>query len=76
MKKAVVYARQSSGSESVSESIEVQIRNCVSLAEKMKIEVIDVFCDHNVSGKTYPAGFEAVANQDMSFLNWFTDQTV
>lgn len=75
MKKAVIYARQSSGSESNSESIEVQITNCTALAQKMNIEVIDVFCDHNVSGKTYPAGFEAVANQDMAFLNWFADQT-
>ena len=75
MKKAVVYARQSSGSESNSESIEVQIRNCVSLAEKMNLELLDIFYDHNVSGKTYPAGFEAVASQDYAFLSWFANQT-
>lgn len=43
MKKAVIYARQSSGSESASESIEVQIRNCMALAEKMNLELIEVF---------------------------------
>ena len=75
MKKAVVYARQSSGSESNSESIEVQIRNCVTLAEKMNLELLDIFYDHNVSGKTYPDGYEAVASQDYAFLSWFASQT-
>ena len=75
MKKAVVYARQSSGSESVSESIAVQIRNCKILAEKMNIEITDIFSDYNVSGKTYPVGYDAVAEQDYAFLSWFANQT-
>lgn len=75
MKKAIIYARQSSGSESASESIEVQILNCKNLAEKMNLELLGIFHDHNISGKTYPAGFEAVANLDQAFLNWFTNQT-
>lgn len=75
MKKAVIYARQSSGSESASESIEVQIRNCMALAEKMNLELIEVFHDHNVSGKTYPAGFEGIAEQDQAFLSWYANQT-
>ena len=35
--KGVIYARQSSGKEDLSESVEAQIQNCLILAEKEKI---------------------------------------
>lgn len=75
MKKAIIYARQSSGSESHSESIDMQIKNALSLARKMGLEVIDICHDYNISGKTYPAGFEAVAENDKAFLNWYSFQS-
>ena len=36
----VIYARQSSGKESESESVTMQIRKCRALAEKQKLNVI------------------------------------
>ena len=68
MKKAVIYARQSSGSEAHSESIEVQIQNAMIIAGKMNFEVTDIFFDYNVSGKTYPAGYEFLAENDKIFI--------
>ena len=75
MKKAIIYARQSSGSETASESIDVQIINCKALAEKMDLEILGIFHDYNVSGKTYPAGFETVVQHDQAFLNWVAKQS-
>ena len=75
MKKAIIYARQSSGSETASESIDVQILNCKALAEKMDLEILGIFHDYNVSGKTYPAGFETVVQHDQAFLNWVAKQS-
>ena len=56
--KGIIYARQSSGKEEKSESIEAQIQNCRRLAETQNIDVVGVFSDANVSGKTYPKGGE------------------
>lgn len=75
MKKAVIYARQSSGSEAHSESIEVQIQNAMIIAGKMNFEVTDIFFDYNVSGKTYPAGYEFLAENDKIFINWYLKQS-
>lgn len=58
--KAVIYARQSSGAEEESASIEQQIINCQKLAAEKKLEVIGVYSDANRSGKTYPALPEAL----------------
>ena len=41
--KGVIYARQSSGKEDLSESVEAQIQNCLILAEKEKIEIIGIY---------------------------------
>lgn len=59
--KAVIYARQSSGKDDYSESVEAQIANCRKLAEKEKLEVIGIYRDLNSSGETYPVGAEESA---------------
>ncbi|UKI29938.1 MAG: recombinase family protein [Lentisphaeria bacterium] len=48
--KALIYARQSSGKDDFSESVEAQIANCKKLAEKEKLEVIGIYKDLNTSG--------------------------
>ena len=37
--KALIYARQSSGKDDVSESVEAQISNCVGLAQQKNLEI-------------------------------------
>lgn len=59
--KAVIYARQSSGDENESASVEQQISNCRQLAIEMDLEIIGVCQDLNISGKTYPDTPEAIA---------------
>ena len=54
--KALIYARQSSGKDDFSESVEAQIANCKKLAAKEKLEVIGVYKDLHTSGETYPVG--------------------
>ena len=68
--KAVIYARQSSGSDDYSESVEVQIANCQQLADSKQLEVVNIFSDLNISGKTYPVGWEQLAASDRAFQNW------
>ena len=68
--KAIIYARQSSGSDDYSESVEVQIANCRQLAVIKQLEVVDIFSDLNISGKTYPAGWEKLAAADRAFQKW------
>ena len=60
-RKAIVYARQSSGSDDYSESVSVQIINCQILADRNGLAVIGVYSDLNISGKTFPVGWEALA---------------
>ena len=50
--KALIYARQSSGKDDFSESVEAQIANCKKLAAKEKLEVIGIYKDLNTSGET------------------------
>ena len=75
METAVIYARQSSGSDDYSESVEVQIRNCRNLAASSNLNVLAIFQDLNVSGKTYPEGWEVLAQNDFAFQKWFSEQT-
>lgn len=75
IKTAVIYARQSSGADDFSESVETQIENCKQLAKQENIKVLGVFSDLNTSGKTYPTGAEKVAENDLAFNNWFSQQT-
>ena len=48
--KALIYARQSSGKDDFSESVEAQIANCQKLAAKEKLEVIGIYKDLNNDG--------------------------
>lgn len=73
--KALIYARQSSGKDDVSESVEAQINNCKHLAEKENLEVIGVFRDLNTSGETYPVGAESIAQLDQAYLQWAAAQS-
>lgn len=74
-KKALIYARQSSGADDFSESVENQIENCKKLAEKENLEIVGIFSDLNTSGKTYPCGSENIAENDKAFQRWFNQQT-
>lgn len=76
--QAVIYARQSSGCEDESESIEMQILECQELAKKLNLKVIGVFSDANSSGRLYPSGAEAesVAKLDAAFQTWHSRNTL
>lgn len=74
-KTAVIYARQSSGADDFSDSVENQINNCKALAKSENIEIVGIFQDLNTSGKTYPVGAEKVAENDAAFQKWFMQQT-
>lgn len=73
-----IYCRQSSGQEDAENSISIQqqLQGCMEQAAKRRLEVVGVFTDANVSGKTYPKGerFERIANSDQSFNQWFRQQ--
>ena len=73
--KSIIYARQSSGKEDGSESIETQIQNCQRYCSEHNYEVIAVFQDANTSGRTYPADAEMLAKQDFVFEEWFRHQS-
>lgn len=74
-KKALIYARQSSGKEEESESIAMQISHCRELAQKNNIKVLEIFEDANSSGRLYPAGSESIAEQDSVFISWYKRQS-
>ena len=61
-----VYARQSSGDEERSISVEQQISNCIQLAG----QVDGVFSDLNTSGRLYWEGAEHLAQLDFVFQSW------
>ena len=73
--KAFIYARQSSGKEEQSESIEMQKQNCMELAAEHQLEVIDIFEDPNSSGRLYPSNMESLARQDLAFIKWYKGQS-
>ena len=64
-----VYARQSSGDEERSISVEQQIENCKRLAGA----VDGVFQDLNTSGRLYWTGAEHLAELDFVFQNWIKE---
>lgn len=70
-KKAVIYARQSSGKEEESESIALQLEMCRELAKKRNMDVIGEFFDANTSGRLYPEGADDVVKLDLAFQKWF-----
>jgi len=71
----VIYARQSSGKEEKSESVEQQILRCGMLAKSREISILGTFKDCNTSGRTYPVGAEQTAEADGVFQKWFAQQT-
>ncbi|MBO5307347.1 MAG: recombinase family protein [Lentisphaeria bacterium] len=71
----IIYARQSSGKEEDSESIEMQLRKCGELAQKMGLEVVGEYFDANSSGRLYPVGAENIARQDIVFKKWIAQQS-
>ena len=73
--KALIYARQSSGKDDFSESVEAQIANCKKLAAKEKLEVIGIYKDLNTSGETYPVGAEEIARLDKAYMKWVLNQS-
>lgn len=75
MQKAVIYCRQSSTQDDISESVELQKEKCLELAKKNNIEVIGVYSDQNLSGKTYPEGCEKIAENDIAFQRWYYEQS-
>ena len=74
-KKAVIYARQSSGKEEESESIEMQKQHCMEIAENYHLDVIGVYEDSNSSGRLYPAGMEELEKQDIAMKKWYKAHT-
>lgn len=73
--KALIYARQSSGKEDVSESVEAQIANCMNLARAKNLEVIGIYRDLNNSGELYPEGAEKIAEMDEAYQRWLSEQS-
>ena len=73
--KALVYARQSSGKDDLSESVEAQIENCKKLAAKENLEIIGIFRDLNTSGETSPVGAESIAQLDKAYQQWIMAQS-
>lgn len=74
--KAFIYARQSSGGDDESLSIDVQVASCRQYAEKEGINTVGVFCDYNTSGRCFPVGAENIAEKDIAFQKWFSEKTV
>ncbi len=52
MKNAVIYARFSAGPHQTDRSIEGQVADCTRYAEANGLNVVDVYSDHHVSGKS------------------------
>ena len=74
-RKAIIYARQSSGDDDVSASVEMQVKKCLQLARERGLLVDkanDVFRDLNISGKFYPDTGDArqFAQQDWALNHW------
>ena len=68
-----IYARQSSGDEERSISVEQQISNCQHLAEVKKLYVDGTYQDLNTSGRLYWSGADNLAEMDLVFQNWIKE---
>lgn len=68
-----IYARQSSGDEERSISVEQQISNCEQLAQKMNLNVEETFQDLNTSGRLYWSGAENLAQLDFVYQSWIAE---
>lgn len=70
--RVIIYARQSSGEDDISASVEQQIMNCQQLARECGYSVTGIFRDLNISGKFYPdtPSANAICRFDMALRNW------
>lgn len=50
--KAVIYARYSKGPRQTEQSIEGQVRDCRLYAQKHGLDIIHIYADHHISGKS------------------------
>ena len=75
-RKAVIYARQSSGKEEESESIALQLERCRALAKEQDLEILGEFYDANSSGRLYPEGADAIMALDIAYQKWRENNTV
>jgi len=73
--EAIIYARQSSGSDDQSDSVDTQIANCKRLCAERGYSVRVVCKDLNTSGRTYPTSGRMIAENDQAFLDWFRQQS-
>ena len=71
-KKAVIYARQSSGNDDLSLSVEDQISRAIQYAEANNIYIIDIYRELNCPGELYPLTAEAkgFCITDRAWQNW------
>ena len=76
MKKAVIYARQSSGDAELSISIDNQIETCRNWCFAHNVEVVGTYSDYNTSSELYPAceAGEKASQIDNAFLQWQSEQ--
>ena len=65
-----IYARQSSGDDDKSISVDQQIENCKRLAAENRLNVNEVYQDLNTSGRLYWAGGEYLAQKDVVYQDW------
>ncbi len=74
-KNAIIYARQSSGNDEQSNSVDTQVANCIELCKKNGYNIKLICKDLNISGRTYPLGGANIADADMAFQEWYKQQT-
>lgn len=76
MEKAIIYLRQSFGSEEESASIEVQRDVCKRYCKSNHIEIVDICEDKNTSSELYPLTESGVirAKYDDGFQAWLKEQ--
>lgn len=72
---AVIYARQSSGSDEQSDSVDTQEANCKEYCRRMGYEIKLISHDLNTSGRTYPLSGAAIAEHDYAFQEWYSKQS-
>ena len=68
-----IYARQSSGEEERSISVEQQIENCRQMASTNNEKIDGIYKDLNTSGRLYWEGAEDLAEMDSVFHNWIKE---
>ena len=68
-----IYARQSSGEEERSISVEQQIENCRQMASTNNEKIDGIYKDLNTSGRLYWEGAEDLAEMDSVFQNWIKE---